>query len=570
MDNNSLSSGISMEQRLDFWRMAILRIGRTGPVAAGKEIKPLLAMIDSGAIGEDLIAEHGATLITYAMAHWPSGEYSHWNHAYDGDNRNAKPADLLAYQPGQSWKDVGAHAPLERVVAALMHAGADPWRVPLKDDGNAIVMEGGKTYPPLWFALREDDLQRASFHAFVNHPSCPPIHELVRHQDGDGSFLPLLAAKNHPEALAVFLDRGMDPNMLDSKGVPILFHAGTRDSVRFLIAAGANPDIVDKRGNSLEVAWGLKQPVMASTLISELPKRGKQAPPPKASLAAIIAALDDPRRNDVRSVLSAMKDPSAHRWTINGVELDLLEAVVSMAAFSPMKAKAVALEEISNKKHGWPESSRKLLHLVSSLCKHPGADKEVRDLGKKLDKKLGDPISNLEMSEVVKRVLSVHRAIMPSFNNSQLENKDQSEILYGWDFMLRKATDEGKKADPTALPLFQCMQRAAMASHRIGTYFADQMFRCMMPLEKQTPMPEENWIFWTCMGLACRDIEKPELFDAWKQTLPQHADNWLENDHILMQLSRLGPSQAKSEIDQMILDRRAVQASLPTRASPRL
>lgn len=569
MATNLISSDISMEQRLDFWRMAILRIGRTGPKGAAKEIEPLLAMIDSGAIGDDLLAEHGATLITYAMAHWPSGEYSHWNAAYDGDNRKARPANLLAYQPGQDWVD-GVHAPLERVVAALMRAGADPWRVPLKDEGDAIVLEGGKTYPPLWFALREDDLQRASFHAFFNHPSCPAIEDLVRHQDGDGHILPVLAAKNHPEALAAFLARGMDPNMFDANGVPILFHAGTRDSVKMLVAAGAKTDIVDHKGNSLEVAWGLKQPVMASTLISELPKRRKDAAPPKASLAAIIAALDDPRRHDVRSVLSAMKDPSAHRWTVNGVELDLLEAVVAMAAFSPLKAKAVALEEISNKKHGWSDASRRVLHLVRELCKHPGAEDDVRELGKKLDKKLGNPLPAAEMVEVIQRVLTVHRAIMPSLDNSQLESKEQSAILYGWDFMLRKSTDEGKKADPLALPLFQAMQRAAQASHRIGVYFADQMFRCMLPTEKQTPMPEENWIFWTCMGLACRDLEKPELFEAWKDTLPQHADNWLEDAHILKQLSLLGPSQAKAEIDQMILDRNALQAPAPARTSPRL
>lgn len=559
MENQA--SPLTQEKRLAFWKTAFVRIARV-PKTLDMEIQTLLDAIDGGMVGSDLIQEHGTDLITHMLANSPQLDE-------DPYLLTTGQADLLTYQPGMDWAGVGPHAPNERVVAALMHAGANPWKFDrTQNEDGTLTIAPGQTYPPFMFCLMCDDLSRASFEALLAHPDCPSVEELMRYRTEKGQTMLALAARGDGFALKRLLALGADPNQV-SQGLPVIFRASTRASVLALVNAGARTDVVDGKGNSLAMHWVLDNPSFASERISALPKPARKSDLHKVSLANLVAFADNQARNKLRSAFSVMRTPAEYHWKVSGEQVDLLEVMTSEAVFGPMDAKALAITELLNKKNEWPERSLWQVAVLGELLADRAINRstDVKALAAAIEKK-NIQATPEQIEQGLARLLVVRRTLRPTSPLDHLENKVQQDILYPWNSWLDRVCQKDPQS-PMMLSVFQGFSRAMQDVVRPGVYFTENSFRKMLEFAKVHPMPEKDWLFWTAMGISSGAMAKVESWEVWEETAKDHDAQWFVDPLVARAISLRRDPELSARLDRIVLTHGTPTSSSGTAPSRR-
>lgn len=558
MENNTSPVALSLETRLTFWKMAMVRMARVS-TTLDMEIQALLDVIDGGMVGDDIVSEHGASLVTHMIANWPKLDEDPYLMT-DGQ------ADLLQYQPGMDWSKAGPHVPTERVVAALFHAGANPWNFKLSEnEDGTLFVPPGETYPPFMFCLLADDTPRASFEALMAHPDCPSIDELMRYRTEKGATMLELAAAADGFALKKLLTLGADPNQKSSNGLPVIFRATSRATARLLVEAGADTDVLDGQGNSLAMHWALRNPSFASERIGVLPKSSKNDLH-KVSLASLVAFTDYQDKSKLRSMFAIMRAPASYRWKVADEQVDLLEVLVSEAAFGPSDAKALAIAELLGKKNQWPEATLNQVAILGQLLKSSSVRStgEAKILNAILEKR-EIKLSPESTAAAMDRLLMVRRSLRPTAPDDHLENKVKQDILYTWSDWL----DRTVKNDPQGsevLSVFQGFKRAILDIGNPGIYFVDISFRKMLAYAKEHDMGNEDWLFWTAMGISSGSLGQPESWEVWEQTAQGRDQDWFKDPLISRAISLRRNPELSSRLDQILL--RHSSPATPSISSP--
>ena len=558
---------LSLAKRVAFWKAAVLKIGKTAD-AAETELPALLDAIDAGMVGDDVIQACGSELLTHALAYWSKQE--------DVYEDKQKFADLLVYTPGQSWEDKGPHFHQERLVASLLAAGANPWSQELsRQEDGTLAAQAGTSFPPAFFAFRREPVPRASFAAFLSHPSCPSIEELSLHRNESGQSWLDMAVDKDEVCLKLLLTKGLDPNSPGKGDLPPIFHARTSDKVKILLAAGAKADGLDKAGNSLQMHWAIHASY-ASHLSALLPSQGKGKEKGKdlsVSLNSLTNSLLRSNKSQVASILSQVGDIPSRTWQVNGQELNLMDLAVSVAAFAPPAAVLPLLSELSLKRHAWPQQDRDSLSFLLDYVWSP--EGKPSDAVVKFKKSLrfqSEDLDPTRAQRVLDRMLYVRKAVFGSHQHKNIEQSEQSYIHYGWLAVMEKVQGNGRDWDEALLTSFRCMEKSVHEAGRVAPLFSDSAHTLMSKYVADKDLPEDAWRFWTGIGILHGSLSNPTAWDLWASKMPNHDPSWIEDKFVQRCLSIRSKNDPylTAKLDQMILDHATPSSGLPFRPSRRI
>lgn len=460
---------------IDFWKTAFKNFGQGLHGTSQEEIDLLVDAIDRGDVPQSLIQEQGDELLAAAL----SVRFAQEEVPYDQKDY-ANVARFPVY-PGEEWDGKGQCFPKERLVAALLSKGANPWaKFPQENENHLFPMSyNTNDLLPVALASHFDVCSRASLDAFLRHPACPLGHELDRFQYASGKNLLHLSLGHDAYAVDRFLRAGMDPNRLNSNTNPPLFEVKSAEEAQSLVANGADPQMLNGDGVNLINYWRQTNVSLLPQLIKILPSHiGEQQSLSLTDLAQLLSTLYQSTPSQIKQQLSSIKDIETLSWTVDGQSFNLLDIVVAQSMFQLYNPNIVqTIYALSAKKYAFNDDDRQVLNAWVSFYHGEYADTHIQSLVKKIEKNQGSDLQdNGAMGQ--KRLLQVIQLTGEMFKPviRQVKSKTQSQNLnplwsFIMDFIDRNYAFNGKEEEQWNLAgtLIESTQVFCSFNHKIDT-----------------------------------------------------------------------------------------------------
>lgn len=293
------------------------------------------------------------------------------------------PAGELARWPmaGEApWDGTGAHADGERVAAALLARGANPFR--------EIKSWGYRSDPETPWDLAARMRSESIAVSMLRHPEAEriPVRDTMPQA---------METRQHRLLAALAARVRLKPND------PLLFEAETGEAVRILLEAGANPHLRDGAGKTLSQAWAQRLRTGAEREPLEAALADALGHDPEHLRARLRGAAVNDRLSETLALLKTAS-PEPHLWAFaaGGALIQAFGARAGKATLGVASHLASRpVEDMSDEERAfWPAFSRVLASLRWKNKDLPEATdnsrKKWREFGEKTGHvAAGEPVS---------------------------------------------------------------------------------------------------------------------------------------------------------------------------------